>query len=105
MGEKTFSIGEVAEKLMIHPNTIRNWVSRCLIKPPKRSWAGCMVFSERDISEIAKVQNQRIGIALENIKVAQGKAALMTARRLKSISKSLCITSTLRSKEGKNAKI
>ncbi len=49
-----FYISEVAEKVGVHANTVRNLERRGMIKP-QRGWQGWRIFSEKDVEEIRKI--------------------------------------------------
>lgn len=47
-------ISETAGALGIHPQTLRNWERRGIIKP-ERDWAGRRIFSDEDIEKIKAI--------------------------------------------------
>lgn len=51
-------ISEISSTLGIHPQTLRNWEHRGLIKPG-RDWAGRRIYSGADVEKIKKIIRER----------------------------------------------
>ena len=47
-------ISEISSTLGVHPQTLRNWERRGIIKP-ERDWAGRRVFSDEDVEKIKTI--------------------------------------------------
>ena len=53
-----YKISDVAEMLNVHPNTLRNWEKRGLIKPA-RAWNGYRVYSVELTKKLDELLNGR----------------------------------------------
>ncbi|MFA5038405.1 MAG: MerR family transcriptional regulator [Candidatus Omnitrophota bacterium] len=69
--ENKLTIGQVAAKAAISPQTIRLWIKQFLIKEPHRSWAGYRLFTNKDLEEILRVKKLHFQI---NVKIGQENA-------------------------------
>jgi DNA-binding transcriptional MerR regulator len=51
-------ITEISTSLGLHPQTLRNWERRGIIRP-RRDWAGRRVFSDEDVEKIKGIIQER----------------------------------------------
>jgi len=69
-GEQRFSVGDVAEELGLHPQTIRYYMREGILIP-RRNRKGVQVFTRADIDRIKMIQRLRdeLGVTLAGAEV------------------------------------